>query len=178
MISTVPRRFESLLERDPFAPALVLTRVGSRDRVWVRAAVEHRAVRLAGACALRGLASHARVAFTGHGALDRLAVSLFVLSTGRILVEAGEADFAIDDEICRQAEVRSTPYTLRCTVQSGDPAADFTRLLSHGELFRQVIGGRAPASEMGRAVASLALGEPLIVQGDIAVDLRALVYAA
>ena len=70
MNTTVPRRFESLLERDPYSPAVVLIRPGARDRVWVRAAVEHRAVRIAGVCSLLGLASQARVAFSGHGAVN------------------------------------------------------------------------------------------------------------
>lgn len=178
MLATVPDRFASLLDEDPFAPALVLTRIGSRDWIWVRAAVEHRAVRLAGACISRGLATHGRVIFTGSGALDRLAASLFVLSTGRILVDAAEADFAIDDAICRESEVWSNPYMLRCTVQPSDRAAVFTHLLDHGTLFRQAMGRCLAETDAGQAIESLALGEPLLVRGDRAADARHLVYAA
>ena len=169
MFATVPHRFTALLEEDPFAPALVLTRTGSRDRIWVRAAVEHRAVRIAGACAKRAVPFQARVAFTGHGTLDRLAASLFVLATGRILVDSPDADFVIDDEICRESEVSASPaYVLRCVTRSSD----------HGELYRVAIGGRLPDSDFGRAIESLALGVPVQVQGDQAVELRPLVYAA
>ena len=179
MFATVAHRFTALLEEDPFAPALVLTRTGSRDRIWVRAAVEHRAVRIAGACAKRAVPFQARVAFTGHGTLDRLAASLFVLATGRILVDSPDADFVIDDEICRESEVSASPaYVLRCVTRSSDHAAVVTGLLTHGELYRVAIGGRLPDSDFGRAIESLALGVPVQVQGDQAVELRPLVYAA
>jgi hypothetical protein len=178
MNTTVPRRFESLLERDPYSPAVVLIRPGARDRVWVRAAVEHRAVRIAGVCSLLGLASQARVAFSGHGALDRMAAAWFVLATGRVLVEGTDADFEIDDALCRQSEIRTEPYSLRCTVQTSDPAVAMPTPHSHRELLRMLMSGRAPESDLGLALQALALGEPLLLHAAPDADPRALVYAA
>lgn len=178
MNTTVPRRFETLLERDPYAPAVVLVRPGARDRVWVRAAVEHRAVRIAGVCSLLGLPSQARVAFSGHGALDRMAAAWFVLATGRVLVEGTDADFLIDDALCRQSEIRTEPYTLRCTVQTSDPAAAMPTPMSHRDLLRLLMAGRAPETDLGQALQALALGEPLVLHAHADADPRALVYAA
>lgn len=181
MIASVPRCFESMLEREPDAPAVVLVRPGGRDRVWVRAAVEHRAVRIAGVCARVGLAPHASVAIACQGALDRLAAAWFVLATGRILVLAGEADFTIDDELCRQSEIRTEPYSIRCVVQPTDPAALLPAPVPHNELLRLVFSNALPAeSPLVQAVHALATGRPLeiVADGHGNDGLRARVYAA
>jgi hypothetical protein len=183
MVTTVPRRFETLLETDPTAPALVLVRAGARDRVWIRAAVEHRAVRLAGAFARAGLPGDARVRFTGTGALDRLAVTYFALATGRVLLDDGVVDagaFVVDDAALRSAAIAAEPYTLRTIVRSSDAALALPAIRTHGEVFRAIMAGHALASEIGRAIESLALGEPLVIDAasTAAEELRALVYAA
>ena len=59
-----------------------------------------------------------RVAFSGTGPLDCMAAAWLLLGKGRVLVEATEADFGIDDALCRQSEIRTEPYSLRCTVQA------------------------------------------------------------
>jgi hypothetical protein len=183
MITTVPRRFETLLEAEPMAPALVLVRSGARDRVWIRAAVEHRAVRLAGAFARAGLSGRARIRFAGAGALDRLAVAYFALATGRVLLDDGVDDpgaFVVDDDALRAAAIAAEPYALRSVVRSSDPALALPAVCSHGEVFRAVMAGHPFDSAIGRAIESLALGEPLVIDagGTESTELRALVYAA
>lgn len=177
MIESVPHRFEALLDADPTAPAVVLVRPDGRERVWVRAAVEHRAVRLAGACAAAGVPAGVRLAFRGHGLLDRMATAWYALATGRLLVD-GDADFTVDDEILRVSELEPRPYLLRACVRSSEPAAWLPGLLTHGELLRRALGGCLPSTPMGVVVTALATGRPLRVEPRPAEISLSLVYAA
>ena len=185
MIDTVTGRFERLLMRDPFAPAVVMVRPGARDRVWVRAAIEHRAVRLAGLCTWAGLPSSAHVAFEGSNALDRMAAAFFILCSGRTLVIDGGAhgvadhvaDMAIDDAFLAHPRGLVPPFTLRGISRSCDPAALLPRPVTHGELAAMVLAGRPPDGPMGEVLTALATGEPLAVNAGCEDDARA-TYAA
>lgn len=136
---TLPGRFESRLDEDPFAAAVTLRRPNGVVRVWTRAAVEHRAVRVGAFCAQEGLAAGARVAVTASGALDALAVVWFTLASGRVLATPDLADFVVDDQRLAGVPRLQEGYTLRSLVLPKDPALAFRdEVVDHAALTKLV----------------------------------------
>ncbi len=76
---TLPARFEGKLLKDPYAPAIVLELESGRIRRWSRAAVEHRALRVASICLSRGTSTDARVGIVTTNRLDAMAAAYFTL---------------------------------------------------------------------------------------------------
>ena len=179
MIRSVPQQFEGLIEAAPLAPAVILVRPDRPDRVWVRAAVEHRAARVAAVCASLGLSSGAQVALELKGALDRLAAAYYVLATGRVLVPPGPNAFILDARVISQSEVRAAPYALRSGARSADLATTIPRPLAHADLFALLLERGGPEDDpVWQALLGLATGKPLVVQADDDAAPWALVYAA
>ncbi len=163
---SLPACFEHLIWSDPGAPAVVLRRPGGRDRIWTRAAVEHRAVRIGALCAGLGLAADARVAITGHGALDVLAAAWYVLATGRLLCD-GAAPFALDDATLARADGLREHYALRCAVMAFDAAAHLGgTAYGHRALLHAVLRDEVAADGLllSRCLRALATGAPVVVE--------------
>jgi hypothetical protein len=180
-IDSLPASFEQLIWTDPAAPAVVLRRRDGRDRIWTRAAVEHRAVRIGALCAALGLAADARVAIAGHGALDVLASAWYVLATGRLLCEPAEAQFTLDDAVLARAVGLHEHYALRCAVMALHPAArlggaTFTQQgLLHAVVREDV---RLERGLLARCLHALATGEPVVVEATGLPNARDAVCAA
>lgn len=179
-IDSLPACFERLIEMQPSAPAVILRRPGRRDRVWNRAAVEHRAVRIGMLCADLGLAADAAVAIAGHGALDVMGAAYFILATGRILTDAPDAALVLDDALLARADVLREPYRLRCVVHGSDAAAHLG-----GDRFTQaqlLRAARRSAPEdaglLWRGLYALATGKPFVVDAGDRPDARLAVCAA
>jgi hypothetical protein len=164
---SLPASFEQLIRTDPSAPAVILRRRDGRDRIWTRAAVEHRAVRIGALCARLGLAANAHVAIVGQGVLDVLAAAWYVLATGRVLCEAGAAQFTLDDATLARADGLREHYALRCAVMAFDTAARlgggaYTQLGLLDAVLREE--PRLGANLLSRCLRALATGEPVVVE--------------
>jgi hypothetical protein len=180
-IDSLPDTFARLIERDPGAPAVVLRRGEGRERIWTRAAVEHRAVRIAALCADLGLAADARVAITGHGALDVVATAFFLLATGRVLTTPEDAVLVVDDALLARAHELRQPYTLRAVVFGRDAAARLGgATFTHTGLLRAALRHDARLGDdlLGRCLHALATGEPLVVDAHGGAEARNAVCAA
>ncbi len=163
-MESVPSRFEQLLFDVPDAPAVVRVRKGGRRRVWSRAAVEHRAIRVAIYCTEQGLAAGARVSVAATDPVDRMGAIFFVLASGRILSSPERADLVLSpDTFGWTLGETQEDYLLRSVVAPGDPALDFGELLSHAELAEALLT-REPLFEspLQRAAQALLTGEPLV----------------
>ena len=166
-VSTIPHFAEALLAEAPEAPALVLRRAGARDRVWCRAAVEHRAVGIAGFCVAQGLRANAAVLITAVGPLDVMAAVWFVLATGRRLGGLPDAAFALDDAAFQRARADRADYTLCTTVGPADPALAEPAGWSHERLMGAVLNEEPiPLRPLvARALRALVRPEPWIIEG-------------
>lgn len=180
--TTLPARFEDLLEADPFAPAVILVRPRRRDRLWARAAVEHHAIRIAGLCATLGLGPRDDVAICAGGALDVMATAWFVLASGRALTTADDA-LLLDDDRLAHARTISDDYALYSFAKPGDVALRLRdRTLTHATLLDALDGDDPVPPEVSpllwAGLRALCTGEPLRVLADAAGDARAAVSAA
>lgn len=174
MAPSVPAQFERLLAQDPLAPAVVLERVGVPDRVWNRAAVEHRATILGGLCADRGLTSDAPVVVRVQSAVDCIAAVYFALATGRPLAAEAEGAFVIDDALLGRLGAQRHPYTLCTAVVPADRALLGAATWSHARLLNAVLtGAPVPVSPgVARALDVLVSGQAWQVKGRAAADSR------
>ncbi|MCB9535085.1 MAG: hypothetical protein H6704_02390 [Myxococcales bacterium] len=174
MAPTVPARFEHLLSEDPFAAAVVLERGGAPDRVWNRAAIEHRATVIGGLCAALGLGATAPVAVRVRSAVDCIAAVHFVLASGRSLAAEAEGAFVIDDHLLGRMGAQRHPYTLCTAVGPADRALEGAAPWSHARLL-SALGSGVPvpvAPAVGRALGVLVSGKAWRVQGRAAADGR------
>jgi hypothetical protein len=168
---SVPGCFEGLLGAEPHAPAVILVRADGRRRVWTRAAVEHRAVRLGAYIAGRHLGRNDAVAVTTTGALDTMAAVYLLLASGRRLASPGDALHRIGDEDFATADLGSQRYQIACAVVGGDAAMlSGGRFIRHRDLLARASNGRVePGLQpdlVARALVALATGAPLTVEGD------------
>ncbi len=138
MRETIPGRFESHLSEDPYAPAVVVYGDLGRVRRWTRAAIEHRALKVATFCAAHGVAADARVCVSTADPVDAMACAYFVLATGRALAVAEEADLVLDAEALASPFGIDPEYALCAVASPEDPASYAPERLLHDELAERV----------------------------------------
>jgi hypothetical protein len=174
MAPTVPAQFERLLSDEPLAAAVVLERGGAPDRVWNRAAIEHRATIIGGLCAARSLAAGAPVRVRVRSAVDCIAAVYFALATGRPLAAEAEDAFVIDDRLLLRLGAQRHRYTLCTAVGPADRALEGPAPWSHARLLSAMTSGApVPVSPaVGRALGVLVTGKPWRVAGRAAADGR------
>lgn len=166
---TLPGRFEALLDDNPLAPSIILTRPNGRKRVWARAAIEHRAVRIGAYCASVGLPVGARVKIHARGALNVLSGIFFILASGRILAHQGPTDLTLDELILANLASISGSYTLRnIALPSEQAVAVGDRCIDHACLLDEVENKvPLPISQLcTHALYHLATGEPIELIGE------------
>ncbi len=160
---SIPALFDALLLQDPYAPMVILRRP-RRVRIHNRAAVEHRAVQIESLWSHLGVPTDARIAIACQDPMNCIGALVCVLSTGRRLCTAADADLVVTDRAIEKRVEICHSRSGALLVPSTHPAAFFETELNHGGLLNALEGAVLLDPFLWRCLKALASGRPLIVE--------------